>query len=298
MVDEARRMAVLRESTGPVGAQLKARGHALGIGSQSLIGWVTANRKPRVALDVVEDSYHFRNPLLPDTRAECAIPLIAGDRLLGALDVQSTQTNAFGADDVQVLQTVADQLSVAIQNAELFQRTQTSLNELNKLYQGLTSNTWRTFLRGEKREARYETPGAGAEAASSTLVGASRPLELPLQIRDRAVGVIEIYGRPAASWSEEERAALGTVAAQVSAALETAALLEETQRRRVREQLINDITYQMRATLNPTTVVQSGMRELGRALGATEVVVRLAAEAGAPAEAAAQARPEQPEAQP
>jgi putative methionine-R-sulfoxide reductase with GAF domain len=289
-------MAVLRESTGPVGEQLKARGHALGIGSQSLIGWVTANRKPRVALDVADDPYHFKNPLLPDTRAELAIPLIVGDRLLGALDVQSTQANAFGTSDVQVLQTLADQLSVAIQNAELFESTQASLSELNKLYQGLTSNTWRAFLHGEKREAEYQAAEAAdaAEIGEATLVG-SRPLELPLQVRDRTVGVIEIYGRPASSWSDEERAALGTVAAQVSAALETAALLEETQRRRLREQLINDITYQMRSTLNPTAVVQSGMRELGRALGATEVVVRLAQEAprddAATGSAAAEAQP-------
>ena len=101
-------------------------------------------------------------------------------------------------------------------------------------------------------------------------------MEVPLQLRDRTVGVIEIHGRPAALWTSEERAALGTVAAQISAALESAALLEEAQRRRLREQLINEITSQMRATLNPNTVVNSGMRELGRALGATEVVVRLA----------------------
>ena len=112
------------------------------------------------------------------------------------------------------------------------------------------------------------------------------------------MGMIEIYGRPAGGWSEEERAALGTVAAQVSAALETAALLEESQRRRAREQLINDITYQMRATLNPATVVQSGMRELGRALGATEVVVRLAAAQGPAAEKPAADGGTRPEGQP
>jgi GAF domain-containing protein/HAMP domain-containing protein len=292
LIDEANHSAVLRESTGTVGAQLKARGHKLGIGSQSLIGWVTENRRPRVALDVADDPYHFRNPLLPDTRAELAIPLMVGDRLLGALDVQSTQANAFGAGDVQVLQTLADQLSVAIENAELFQRTQASLNELSIIYQRMTGASWRGFLRGEKREAQYE-------AKTPALVGApqdNQPLALPLLLRDRSVGVIEIYGRPAADWSDEEKNALSAVAAQVSAALETAALLEETQRRRLREQLINDITYQMRATMNPATVVQSGMRELGRALGATEVVVRLGPE-GAPA-AAAPALASEPEAKP
>jgi GAF domain-containing protein len=177
-----------------------------------------------------------------------------------------------------VLQTLADQLSVAIENAQLFQRTQASLEEVSGLYERLAGDSWRNLLRGQQRESVYD-PGVGAGAADATLINYSgAPLLVPLLLRDRQVGTIEIHGRRPDQWSPEERAALGTIAAQVAAALESAALLEETQRRRVREQLINEITFQMRATLNPTSVVQSGMRELGRALGATEVVVRLAGE--------------------
>ncbi|MCC7360241.1 MAG: GAF domain-containing protein [Anaerolineales bacterium] len=273
LLDAPGQYALLRESTGPVGAQLKARGHRLAVGSQSLIGWVTANRKARVALDVAEDPFHFKNPLLPDTRSELAIPLVVGDQLLGALDVQSRTANAFGEGDVRVLQTLADQLSVAIQNAQLFAQSQASLDEMRGLYQRIAGNSWRTLTQGGRHEAVYEQAGQAAPAAGE-------PLNSPLVLRDRTVGVMEIYGRPPGGWSAEERAALGTIATEAASALESAALLEETQRRRVREQVINEITYQMRATLNPTAVVQSGMRELGRALGATEVVVRLAGEAG------------------
>jgi GAF domain-containing protein/HAMP domain-containing protein len=280
LLDSPGDYAVLRESTGPVGAQLKARGHRLAVGSQSLIGWITANRQPRVALDVAEDPFHFRNPLLPDTRSELAIPLVAGDRLLGALDVQSREPNAFSPGSIQVLQTLADQLSVAIENAELFQRTQASLEELGSLYQRLAGGSWRGYLRGRQREAVFE-----AVPGEATLITTSaEPLQVPLKLRDRIVGSIELHGRRAEDWTAEERAAIGTIAAQVTAALESAALLEETQRRRLREQMINEITYQMRATLNSTSVVQSGMRELGRALGATEVVVRFAPETGSPPE--------------
>lgn len=285
LLDAGRQYAVLRESTGPVGAQLKARGHRLAVGSQSLIGWITANRKPRVALDVAEDPFHFKNPLLPDTRSELAIPLVVGNELLGALDVQSRTPNAFGPGDVQVLQTLADQLSVAIENAQLFQQTQTSLEEMSGLYQRMAGSSWRTLLQGSEHEAVYQR--AGSEPAQ-----AGEALSVPLTLRDRTLGTIEIYGRAPGEWSAEERAALGTVAAQVASALESAALLEETQRRRVREQLINEITYQMRATLNPTAVVHSGMRELGRALGATEVVVRLTADARTAPAPRAPAEPE------
>ncbi len=283
LLDSARQYAVLRESTGPVGAQLKARGHRLAVGSQSLIGWITANRKARVALDVAEDPFHFKNPLLPETRSELAIPLVVGNQLLGALDVQSRAANAFGPGDVQVLQTLADQLSVAIENAELFQKSQSSLDEMSRLYQRLAGGSWRTLLQGGQHESVYQR--AGSDPADK-----GEALSIPLTLRDRTLGTIEIYGRPVEAWTAEERAALGTVAAQVASALESAALLEETQRRRVREQLINEITGQMRATMNPTAVVHSGMRELGRALGATEVVVRLAADPGK--QPAAPTRPE------
>jgi GAF domain-containing protein/HAMP domain-containing protein len=121
MLDDEGKSAVLRESTGEVGSALKARGHRLAVGSQSIIGWVTANNEPRVASDVSSDPVHFKNELLPQTRSEAAVPLQVGGTVLGALDVQSTNPGAFSAEDIEVLQTLADQLSAAIQNARLAQ---------------------------------------------------------------------------------------------------------------------------------------------------------------------------------
>lgn len=122
LLDEAGETALLQEATGEVGAQLKARGHRLPVGSHSLIGWVTANRKPRIALDVGDDAIYFQNDLLPDTRSEAALPLRVGERLIGALDVQSRALNAFNQADVEVLQVLADQLATAIENGRLFAR--------------------------------------------------------------------------------------------------------------------------------------------------------------------------------
>src|SRR6185436_6709936 len=110
MLDPSGEYVVVRESTGEIGKILKQQAHRLAIGSESMVGWATANRKPRVALNVELDEMHFKNPLLPDTRSEIAWPLVLGDRLIGALDVQSTVPNAFTESDVQVLQTLADQL--------------------------------------------------------------------------------------------------------------------------------------------------------------------------------------------
>jgi putative methionine-R-sulfoxide reductase with GAF domain/HAMP domain-containing protein len=121
LLDDVSQYAILRESTGEIGEALKARGHQLEVGSQSVIGWVTENNAPRVVTDVQEDPLHFKNELLPETRSEAAVPLQVGGRVLGALDVQSTDPNAFQPEDLEVLQTLADQLSAAIQNARLAQ---------------------------------------------------------------------------------------------------------------------------------------------------------------------------------
>lgn len=122
LLDEDHQWAVLQEATGEAGAQLKARGHRLAVGSNSLIGWVTANRRPRIALDVASDEVHFRNELLPDTRSEAALPLRVGERLIGALDVQSRTLNAFNQGDIDVLQVLADQIAIALENGRLFAR--------------------------------------------------------------------------------------------------------------------------------------------------------------------------------
>jgi HAMP domain-containing protein/putative methionine-R-sulfoxide reductase with GAF domain len=121
LLDEAGSTAVVRESTGEVGQLMKARGHSLPVGSPSIIGWVTANNQGRIATDVGRDPIHWKNELLPETRSEAAVPLQVAGRVLGALDVQSKEVNAFSPEALEVLQALADQLSTAIQNARLAQ---------------------------------------------------------------------------------------------------------------------------------------------------------------------------------
>jgi len=117
LLDEAGEWAVLREATGEAGAQMKARGHRLAVGETSMVGWTAFHRKPRIALYASEDEVRFANPLLPYTRSEMALPMIIGGRLLGVLNVQSTEEAAFDDDDVRALQSMADQVAVAIENA-------------------------------------------------------------------------------------------------------------------------------------------------------------------------------------
>lgn len=271
LLDEAGEYAVLRESTGEVGAQLKARGHRLAVGSRSLVGWVTQNRRLRIARDVADDPFHFKNPLLPETRSECCLPLLVGDRLLGALDVQSRELDDFNENDLKALQVLADQLSIAIENADLFERTQAALTEAQLLYQRTLNTSWRNTAVEQNllpRTLIYDLEPGGAESAN--------PILVPLRLRGQLIGVIELHGRPEERpLSAQEQAVLETIAAQIASALESAALLQESQARSRRDQLITAISDEMRSTLNPAFIVQSGIRQLGRALGATEVTIRL-----------------------
>jgi len=122
LIDESGEWAVLKAGRGEAGAAMVAAGHKLKVDGHSMIGAATGQRQARIALDVGEEPIHFKNPYLPHTRSEMALPLIVGDEVIGALTVQSTEEAAFTEDDITVLQTMADQLAIAIHNANLHQQ--------------------------------------------------------------------------------------------------------------------------------------------------------------------------------
>ncbi len=119
LVDEASQYAVLKAGRGEAGKAMLREGHKLAIGGNSMIGASIANKKGRIALDVGEEAVFFENPHLPKTRSEMALPLIVADEAIGALTVQSTEEAAFHEEDIDALQTMADQLAIAIQNSKL-----------------------------------------------------------------------------------------------------------------------------------------------------------------------------------
>jgi GAF domain-containing protein/HAMP domain-containing protein len=124
LLDDSGENAVLRQATGEAGRILKERGHQLAVKSASMVGTAITTRQLRIALDVGAEAVRFANPLLPETRSEIALPLIAGNRIFGALDVQSTQAAAFDEASAEVLQTMADQIAIALNNATSFVNVQ------------------------------------------------------------------------------------------------------------------------------------------------------------------------------
>ena len=133
LLDENREFAVVRESTGLAGEEMKVRGHKLAVGSRSIMGAVTATGSPLVVNDVSHSETHRKNPLLPNTRSELGIPLKLGDRVIGALDVQSTEVNAFHPDDIAVLQILSDQIAVAIENAKAYNLSLQAVEDMREV---------------------------------------------------------------------------------------------------------------------------------------------------------------------
>jgi PAS domain S-box-containing protein len=132
-LDDSGFNAVLREGTGPVGQEMKNRKHSLPVGSKSIIGAVTSSRKTIIVNNTALDPTHRPNPLLPDTRAEAGIPLKIGSRILGSLDIQSKEINAFQPDDIAILETLADQIAVALDNANSYDLAQKAVIEMREL---------------------------------------------------------------------------------------------------------------------------------------------------------------------
>jgi putative methionine-R-sulfoxide reductase with GAF domain len=163
MLDETNRYAVLRAANSPGGQRMLARRHRLAVGTEGIVGHAVSTNRPRIALDVGADAAYFDNPDLPDTRSEIALPLHSGSTVIGVLDVQSIQESAFDEQDIQVLTALSDQVSIAIENARLFQESQAALAQAEDAYRQYVRQEWDRFLRpGHKQAApamRLSTPG-------------------------------------------------------------------------------------------------------------------------------------------
>jgi GAF domain-containing protein len=292
LLDEAGEYAVLRAVSSEGGRRMLANGHRLRVGSQGIVGYVTGAKQARIALDVGEDAVFFDNPDLPNTRSEIVLPLRVGDEVLGALDVQSTERQAFGEQDVTVLQTMADQVAIAISNARLVRRVRESLETERRAYGQMTLEGWRTLIRtgigsGRRYDPQRLLPTDSASGKSMAkpvgegraIAGKDRPgatMAVPLKMRGQVVGVLDAY-KPAGigEWTEDEIALFQGLVDQLGLALESARLYQDAQRRALEDRLVGEITARLRATMDVDAVLQTAVREVGSALGIERVELRL-----------------------
>ncbi len=275
LVDERSGFAVLEAGSGEAGRQMKEAGHRLEVGGMSMVGAACARREARIALDVGHEATRFDNPLLPDTRSEMALPLVAGDRVLGALDVQSVEPAAFSQEDIAVLQLVADQVTVAIANARLFATVQSALEAERRAYGQVGRESWARLSRSRAGLGYYSDEygvspaGEGTPSEMEAVAKAGRAVVtaedaetalVPIMVRDQAIGVIDAH-KPQGTgrWTADELQVLETLTDQLGVALDSARLYQETQRRAVQEQLAAEVAARIRQTLD----VQRGAEDCG-----------------------------------
>ena len=255
--------------------------------------YVTSRGESRTALDVGADATIFDNPDLPDTRSEIVLPLRARGKIIGALDAQSTEPEAFSDENVIVLQTLADQIAMAISNAQLFQQVQESLEAERLAYGELGHEAWRELLRtrpalGFVRDERGISPvGDLWRPEMKTVLRTGRTvagkdgaasLAQPIKVRGRVIGVIDAHKpNDADEWTPEQITMLETLTEQLGVALESARLYQDTQRRAARERLTREITDKMRRATDVDGIVQTVVDELFNVLGASRTFVRLGA---------------------
>jgi GAF domain-containing protein len=292
LLDAKRDNAILRAANSEGGQRMLLRGHRLQVGQTGIVGFVTATGQPRIALDVGSDAVYFDNPDLPNTRSEIALPLRYGGQVIGALDVQSTESNAFKQDDIDVLITLADQVSIAINNAITIEDAQRSLAEARSAISATTTEAWKVmrpksmgvgFYLTETAVKPLQQPIEGSHIREAIKVGTpvahasneETNLAVPIKLRERTIGVINIRTNKKSALSNDDTDIAKAVAERLSLAIETATLLQATQHRADIERVTTDITSRISSSTRFETILQTAAQELSRALGGSDVLVQI-----------------------
>ena len=292
LVDDAGKYAVLKASNSEGGKRMLDRDHRLVLDSNSIVGYVTSRGEPRIARDVGADSVFFNNPDLPETRSEMALPLRVRGHVIGALDIQSTQTDAFSQEDISVLSTLADQIAIAIENARLFGQAQKALSDAQATYEKYVQQSWNSFVQQARHtgfifdgkqvmpfdsQSKRDYVKPAIQTGSLSLEKSSETIAVPIKLRGQTIGFLDIRSKKGERmWTRDELTLLEAAAERAALALENARLVETAQRRAARERAIGDISSKIGAVSSFEYILQTAVEELGRKIGgATEVTLEI-----------------------
>ncbi|MEO8610589.1 MAG: GAF domain-containing protein [Chloroflexota bacterium] len=300
LLDETNEYASLAASTGATGQKLLERRHRLAVGSKSVIGQVTLSAKPVIARDT--DAIYFHNELLPNTRAELALPVMDGDKMIGALDVQSRRVDAFNPEAVQALQVMANLLGTSVRNATFFEQqergaretkrlfleSESNLREIQRLNQQLTGQGWENYMRNRRKsngitmdqervvaDDRWSDALVKASETRQTVTDSSSGvIAVPVMLGGEVIGAIEV--EPGNSGKESETVEMvKAIAQRLAISLDKARLFEESQEATAQEQRINEIVARYQTVTSVDDLLQITLAELSQSLGARRGAIRL-----------------------
>jgi GAF domain-containing protein/HAMP domain-containing protein len=295
LLDRHGEYAVLRAASSFAAQQMLEQNYRLRVG-QGLVGNVMRTGQAHIALDVGSDAVHFQNPFLPDTHSEIALPLRSRSVAIGALDIQTTVESAFDDRDLNILQLLADLLAGAIENAELSEQVKTTLTELNTTYRSQSQRIWQNEAL-QRESPAYEYDGLQVRQVPSRLPAdllqklengepiiiketgesqrAVKTLMVPIKILNQVIGVIGLeQDTPDQPWTEADIAIVQAAANRAALTLENARLLEESQRRAVKERAIFEATARIGSALNIENILHTTVEEIERVTNSTEVILQ------------------------
>lgn len=298
LLSEDGKFAVLSAANSAGGQRLLEKGHRMRVGESGMVGYTSSSGNPRIALDTDQDQIFSQNPELPETHSEMTLPLKIGAQIIGVLDVQSEKINAFDTRDLEILSILADQVSVALQNARLFESTQKSLAEAETTYRRYISHEWqKVSADGERLGYRYSLKGAQRlnqpletpetrEAVRSgeeqLIQEKTTRLAIPLKLRGEVIGLIHVQTNTQRPLLEDEIDISRAIAGRVSLAIENARLVEESQSRAALESTLGTISSRLTASVNMRNILQTAVEELGRTMPGSEITLQLRNDANRP----------------
>ena len=278
LLDEDRDFAVLRAANSPGGQKMLARKHQLKVGEIGIVGFATGQSQARIALDTGTDAVYFDNPDLPDTRSEMALPLIINNKVIGALDVQSVEADAFLQEDVNTLSTLADQVSIAIQNSRLYEETQEALAQSQILLHQFTQAGWSEFTRKQRLTGIRRSKSKATllkEPLAADKLNDDNNLNLPINLRGQKIGALKVSAPEKREWTQDDIDIASAIIERAAIAMENARLLDNAQRRATRERVIGDISASISTFSDMEGILRTAVQQLGRRMGGAEVTLEL-----------------------
>jgi GAF domain-containing protein len=277
LVDENKEYAILRSANTDGGLRMLARAHRLRVGEQGIVGFVTQTGNPRIALDVGKDAVYFNNPNLPQTHSELALPLKVSGEIIGALDLQSLEPNAFNDDDVSLLTILADQVAISIQNAFSSEQAQRALREAEIASSQVTGVAWKGYAETlQTKGYRYDGVKSEALKEASKSKKENEGLLIPVQLRGQTIGRLKLKSSDQSrEWTTDELAIIEATAERVALALDGARLLDDAQKRASREAFLSQIGTKLGASFQLDSILRDTVEELGQTLKGSTVSFQL-----------------------
>lgn len=294
LIDQNHEFAILQAANSEGGERMLKRAHRLHLGT-GVVGFCAQTGQPRIALDVGADAVYFNNPDLPETRSEVALPMKWGGQTIGVLDVQSLEANAFSSEDLEVLTTLANQVSIALENARLLTEARAAYTQMQEVYNEFTRVEWgRTISQTQQSGFRYQTgriemleSGLQSPEVVSALQSReiaanqsgepnARPaVAVPVKLRGEVIGILHIESHdPVKEWKEDEVSLIQAVAERAAFAMENARLFQDARRRAAKERTISEATTRISSAFSVENILQTTAEELERVLGGSEILIQ------------------------